>query len=106
MENIRVVFISMSRDDAKKFGRAIVEKRLAACVNIIPQIDSYFWWNDEVQSDQESLMILKTTEAKIDALIKFVKENHPYDIPEIITLPVAEGLPDYINWIIDEMGKG
>ena len=106
MENIRVVFISMSRDEAKKFGRTIVEERLAACVNIVPQIDSYFWWNGEVQSDQESLMILKTTEAKIDKLIKFVKENHPYDIPEIITLPVAEGLPDYINWIIDEMGKG
>ncbi len=106
MENIRVVFISMPRDEAKKLARAMVEQRLAACVNIIPKIDSFYWWDDAVQSDEETLLIFKTTQARIDKLIAYVKEEHPYDVPEVITVPVAEGLPDYINWVIDETGKG
>jgi len=105
MENIRVAFISIPLDEAKKFGREIVERRLAACVNIIPKIYSYYWWDNEVLADEEGLLILKTTQTKIDALIEFVKEEHPYDLPEVILLPVAEGLPDYINWVIDEVGK-
>ena len=105
MENIRVVFISVPRDEVKKFARAIEAERLAACVNIVPHIDSFFWWNNEVQSDEEALMIIKTTQARVDRLIEYVRENHPYDIPEIITVPVAEGLPDYINWVIEETGK-
>jgi periplasmic divalent cation tolerance protein len=105
MENIRVVFISVPQDEAKKFGREIVERRLAACVNIIPKINSIFWWEDEIQTDEEALLILKTTQLKIDPLIRFIKEEHPYDVPEIIFLPVAEGLPDYINWVMREVGK-
>ena len=105
MENIRVVFISIPHDEARKFARSIVEERLAACVNIVPRITSFFWWENEVQTDEEALLILKTTQPKIDALIDFVKHEHPYDIPEILFLPVAEGLPDYINWVIEEVGK-
>ena len=106
MENIRVVFISVPRDEAKVFGKRIVEGRLAACVNIIPRIDSFYWGDNKVNTDEESLIIAKTTQQKIEALIMFVKDNHPYEIPEVIAVPLAEGLPDYINWVIDETGKG
>ncbi|MEE8404582.1 MAG: divalent cation tolerance protein CutA, partial [candidate division Zixibacteria bacterium] len=57
------------------------------------------------KSDHESLLILKTTMSKMGDLIAFIKAEHPYDIPEIIAMPVAEGLPDYVNWVIEETGK-
>lgn len=106
MENVRIVFISVPRDEAKVLGKRIVENRLAACVNIIPRIDSFYWWQDKINTDEESLIIAKTSQLKVEALITFVKENHPYEIPEVITVPLAEGLPDYINWVIEETGKG
>lgn len=105
MENIRIVFISIPQDEAKNFARGLVEERMAACVNLIPKIESFFWWEDQVQADDESLLLVKTTQLKLDKLMEYVKDNHPYDIPEAITVQVAEGLPDYINWVIEEMGK-
>lgn len=105
MQTIRVVFITVPVDEAKKMARGIVENRLAACVNMVPKIESFFWWEDQLQQENESLLIVKTTELVLDKLVEFVKQEHPYDIPEIITMPVAEGLPDYINWVIEESGK-
>ena len=106
MQNIRVVFITIPTDKAEAFAQSIVEQRLAACVNVVPGVKSYFWWDDKVQNEAESLLIVKTTVQKLDALTEYVKENHPYDVPELIAMPVSEGLPDYINWLIEETGKG
>jgi periplasmic divalent cation tolerance protein len=105
MENIRVVFVTLPRDEADELAKSVVEERLAACVNIVPKIESYYWWNGKVLQDKETLLIFKTSQMKIEALISYVKENHPYDIPEIITFQLSEGLPDYINWVISETGN-
>ena len=102
MENIRVVFISIPRDEAGQFGRELVENRLCACVNIIPKIESYFWWDNEVEKDEEALLIVKTTQEKMADLMAWAKENHPYDTPEIISLSLAEGLPEYVSWVKSE----
>lgn len=106
MQNVRVVFITIRVDQADKFAQSIVEHRLAACVNVVENVKSFYWWEGKVKNDAESLLIVKTTVQKLDALTEYVKENHPYDVPELIALPVTEGLPDYINWLIEETGKG
>ncbi len=103
MENIRVVFISLPRDEAKELARGLVENRLAACVNILPKIESYYWWDDKVEHDEEALLIVKTTRQRFDELRAWVVEHHPYDIPEIISLPLSDGLSDYIEWVKSEM---
>ena len=105
MEHVRVAMVTIPRDEAASMAKGLVEERLAACVNIVPKMESVFWWEGKIQHDEESLLIIKTTQLKVEAMIGYVKENHPYDIPEIITLSLAEGLPDYLNWVIDEMAK-
>ena len=105
MAQVRVAFVSAPREEAKKMARAIVEERLAACVNIVPKIDSVYWWEGKVETDEESLLIIKTSQAKAEQLIEYVKANHPYGIPEVIMLSVTEGLPDYLDWVTDETVK-
>ncbi len=105
MESVRIVYISIPRDEAEKMALALVEQRLAACVNVVPRIESYFWWDDAVQTDQESLLIVKTTKAKFERLTEYVIENHPYELPEIIALPLIAALPEYVAWVKREAGK-
>jgi periplasmic divalent cation tolerance protein len=102
MENIRVVFVSTPRDEAGKLARGLVENRLAACVNIIPKIESYFWWDNKLNHDEEALLIIKTTQQRFDELRDWVVNNHPYDLPEIISLPLSDGLSEYIEWVKKE----
>ncbi|MEA3297147.1 MAG: divalent-cation tolerance protein CutA [candidate division Zixibacteria bacterium] len=101
-EEVRIVFVSIPRDEAKPFARALVEERLAACVNIVPKMESFYRWEGKVLSDSEALLMVKTTRDRFDALRQYVEENHPYDLPEIVALPVSEGLPDYLDWIEEE----
>ncbi|MCB2201332.1 divalent-cation tolerance protein CutA [bacterium] len=106
MESIRIVYISIPRDEANQFGRELVENRLCACVNIIPKIESYFWWDGEVEKDEESLLLVKTTQERFPALMEWVREHHPYDVPEVISVPLADGLPEYVAWVKSETKKG
>lgn len=106
MENIRVVFVSLPRDEAKKLARGLVENRLAACVNVIPKIESYFRWDNKLEHDEEALLIIKTTQQRFDELRAWVVENHPYDVPEIISLPLSDGLSQYIEWVKKETERG
>ena len=105
MAQLRVCFVSAPRDISKDLAHKIVEERLAACVNIVPKIDSVYWWEDKIETDEESLLIIKTTQQKVEQLIDYVKDNHPYGVPEVIMLQVTEGLPDYLNWIAAETVK-
>lgn len=105
METIRVVLITIPHDEAERMGRSLVEERLAACVNILPRIHSFFWWDDKVQSDEESMLVVKTTTTKFDKLLAYVLENHPYELPEIIGLPLTSAFPDYIEWVKAETNK-
>ncbi|PWB70956.1 divalent-cation tolerance protein CutA [candidate division GN15 bacterium] len=83
----------------------LVQERLAACVNIVPMVTSFYWWEDAVQTDDESLLIVKTTVQKFDALMQYVLENHEYELPEIIGLPISSAYPDYVNWVKAETSK-
>lgn len=104
-DNVRIVLISIPRDEAKKLARQLVEERFAACVNVIPKTESYYWWDDEVQHDDESVLIVKSTASRFDALCEFVITEHPFDLPEILALKPSEGLPDYLTWVASECEK-
>lgn len=84
---------------AKKIANGLVEKKLAACVNIIPQITSIYFWEGKINEDAEVLLMIKTRQSRVDDLIKFVTENHPYSVPEVISLPIEKGNPAYLEWI-------
>jgi periplasmic divalent cation tolerance protein len=102
MSAFRVAFITVSGDKAAALSQEIIENRLAACVNIVSGIQSIYRWKGKIVKDEEALLIVKTATKKVETLIKFVKENHSYDIPEVVSLNIAEGNPDYLDWLDEE----
>lgn len=102
-----VVFIYVTAKDkaeARAIGRHLVQARLAACVNIFDGMNSMYYWEDELQDDQEAVLVAKTTEARLPELIEAVKERHSYDCPCIVGLPVSAGNPAFLDWIADQVG--
>ncbi|XP_018401869.1 PREDICTED: protein CutA homolog [Cyphomyrmex costatus] len=95
-----VAYVTVPNDAvAKKLARGLVENKLAACVNIIPQLTSIYEWEGKIQEEPELLLMIKTRTEKVDALTKYVKENHPYTVCEVISLPIQNGNNDYLKWI-------
>jgi len=90
--------------DAGAFAQAIVESRLAACVNLLPVMESVYRWEGRVQRDSERQVILKTSKDRVAALWERVRELHPYDVPEFIVLPIVGGNDAYLRWIADSTG--
>lgn len=87
------------RDAAHRIGRRLVEERLAACAQVVGPVSSIYWWQGEVETAGEWYCHLKTTAARVDALIARIRELHPYETPEIVSLPVTEGDAGYLGWI-------
>ena len=99
-----VVFITASSEtEARRISDALLTRRKAACVNIIPTVDSSFWWQGKLESALESLLIVKTKASLVDEVVALVKENHSYTVPEIIALPILAGNPDYLQWLEKEV---
>ena len=84
---------------ARRIGHELVEQRCAACANILPPIESIYWWEKKVENAHETLVLFKTTAERYAALETALKQLHPYEVPEIIALSVAQGLPDYLRWV-------
>ncbi len=100
----KLVFVTASEEDGQKIARVLVEKKLAACVNITP-IRSIYRWKGKIEEDKEQLLIIKTKHSRIEELKKVVKEIHSYEVPECIVISIEDGLIDYLNWI-DETISG
>ena len=91
-----------SREAADRLADALVAQRVAACVNILAPCRSVYRWKDEVQHDEEHPVLVKTTRQRYAALEAAIRAAHPYELPEIIAMPVSAGLPAYLQWVADE----
>ncbi len=84
---------------AKTLAAALVRERLAACVNILPPCRSIYRWQGAIEDAQETPLLIKTLSTRYEALEMAIRARHPYELPEIIAVPIARGLPDYLNWV-------
>jgi periplasmic divalent cation tolerance protein len=98
-----VVYVTASDiGEARRVALAVVEKRLAACANILPGVESLYWWEGQVQSANETAVIFKTRPSLVPALSDAVKAAHSYQFPCVVVLPITGGNADYLRWIGDE----
>lgn len=95
-----VVYVTVpNKELGKKLAGSIVKEKLAACVNLVPGVESVYEWQGEIQTDSEELLIIKTRESLLEALKEHVKANHEYDVPEVIAMPIVGGSPQYLEWL-------
>lgn len=85
--------------EARRIAGILLNKRLAACCNLVGRVESSFWWEGKIQRERETLAIIKTKKSKFDSVIREVKARHSYQVPEIIALPILKGNPAYLQWI-------
>jgi periplasmic divalent cation tolerance protein len=104
-EAVLVLITTATRDEADRIARDLVEQRLAACVTIVPQVRSFFWWENTLSNEEEVLLMMKTRRSHLRQLIVKVKAVHSYSVPEIIALPIVEGSTSYLEWVDEATRK-
>ena len=100
-DKIVVLSTCASPEEAEKVARALVEKKLAACVNILPAVRSIYRWKGAIEDDQETLLLIKSSRALFGELRAEIQKLHSYEIPEAIAIPIVDGLERYLEWMAD-----
>ena len=104
-EYIQVITTTEKKEDAERIAKTLVEKRLAACIQVVGPIKSIYQWKGNLETSEEWLCLIKSKKTIYFELEKFIKEMHPYETPEIIAMPIIEGSKDYMNWLDNELRK-
>ena len=102
-DKILVLTTAASKEEASKIGRLLVERLLAACVNVVPQMTSIYRWEGEIEEAEEWLLIVKTTRGAFERVRDAIKELHSYDVPECIAISIESGSMEYLSWIGDSV---
>ncbi len=102
-ENVVVLVTVSNSEEADKIANVLLEKRKAACINIISSVSSLFWWEGKIDRSDELMLLVKTRLSAVPDLIEIVKSHHSYTVPEVIVLPVIQGNEDYLKWIAREV---
>ena len=102
---IQVVTTTENKEDAETIAKALVERRLAACVQLVGPIQSTYWWKGSIETAQEWLCYIKTQESLYGELEKAIIAIHPYETPEIVAMPIVAGSDDYLEWLSREVKK-
>jgi periplasmic divalent cation tolerance protein len=100
------MMVTSSREEAVKIIRILIHERLIACANIIGGISSIFWWKGEVDEIEEYLVFMKSHKVFFKKILEVVKKNHSYEVPEVVALPIIDGLSSYIKWLGDSLKQG
>jgi periplasmic divalent cation tolerance protein len=99
---IQVFMTAEKREEAGNIARAMVERRLVACAQVVGPIRSTYWWEDDIETSEEWLCIMKSRKDLFEKLEKAIREMHPYAVPEIVALPITSGNRDYLKWLDKE----
>ena len=102
-DKIVVLVTGKNVRECKRIARHLVEKKLVACANVVPQVHSLYWWKGKIADEKECLMILKSSRELFTALRLEVEKLHSYSVPEVIALPIIDGAPNYLNWITESV---
>ena len=104
LDSISAAFITCgSKEEALKLSRGLISQKLAACVNIIPGVTSVYEWNGKIEEDQEHLLMVKTRTTRVNCVSKYIRENHSYDVAEVISTKIEYGNPPYIEWVLNNV---
>ena len=98
-DRIIILITAGSEEEAHRIAASLVKGKKAACVNIVPRVDSLFWWEGKLDSARESLLLVKTKASLFPEIVELVKRTHSYEVPEIIALPIIAGTEDYLKWL-------
>ncbi len=98
-----LLITTATAEEARRISEVLLAERKAACVNTVPKVSSLFWWQDKIESAEENLLIIKTKAPLLNEVVKLVIENHSYEVPGIIALPIVGGNQDYLEWIDKEV---
>src|SRR6267378_7628957 len=90
---------------ARALAKAALQAKLIACANLVPKVESHYWWQGKIESDAEVLLVLKTSKPKLAALEKLILARHPYDTPEFLVLPLSAGSKKYLDWLESSLGR-
>lgn len=102
----RVLLCTCPPAAAEKIAKGLLERRLVACVNAVPGVVSRYWWKKKLERDDETLLVMKTEAARVPEVIAALKDLHPYEVPELLALPVDAGAEPYLAWLADETRGG
>jgi periplasmic divalent cation tolerance protein len=102
-DNIMVFVTTVSIEEAQKISGLLLSQKKVACVNIINEASSMFWWKEKIETAKESLMLIKTKKSKLDDIVSIVKSIHSYEVPEIIAIPIIGGSAEYLDWVGHEV---
>jgi periplasmic divalent cation tolerance protein len=103
IEHVQVSTTVRNKEDAQTLARGAVEARLGACAQVHGPVTSTYWWDGEVQHDDEWTCVIKTSSEAASRLVEFLSDKHPYDNPEVVVLPIVGGSEDYLDWITEEV---
>ena len=100
---VLVLVTAPNQKAARALAKAALNDRLVACANLIPRIESHYWWQGKLESSAEVMIVFKTTNTKLKALEKLIVAKHPYDTPEFLVLPISAGNKRYLDWVIESL---
>ena len=103
LEYITVITTTAKKEDADNIAKILLEKKLAGCVQVLGPITSHYWWKNEICCDEEWISFIKTQQNMYDELERTLKDHHPYEVPEIIALPIVTGNKDYLSWLTEQL---
>lgn len=98
-----VLVTASSPEEADKITQVLIQGKLAACVSQVPGLKSVYWWKGRVEEAREVLLLVKTLKTRVKDIVRAVKKNHSYAIPEVLALRIKEGNPDYLKWITESL---